>query len=117
MSDEEVQRLKAELKIQREATAIQLKYRKEDQERIEDLESIIKNKSGIMDAWQDKIDKLVQQNNELEKASIIHRDKITEYKAENKKLIDLMNRLITEPHELMDIKYMIKKALKEPKNA
>jgi len=42
------------------------------QERIADLENIIKNKSGIMDDWQEEIAALVGENEEL--------------KAENKKL-------------------------------
>lgn len=41
----------------------------------------------------------------------VSQERLKNQQAEIKKLRDLMNRIITEPHELCDIKNMIKGAL------
>ena len=77
--DEEVQRLEAELKIQQEAMAEQLKYRKEDADKIFELDGLVDMLTHEKDELQAEVTKWKRKNHKHLRSNI-------NLKAENKKL-------------------------------
>lgn len=88
-----IQRLEAEIKAHQAAIREQLKYRKEDQEKIETLQSVIKNKSDLMDAWQEEIADLVAENKTLKEWNKDSLARRFDLKAKNKKLREALEGL------------------------